>query len=479
MTPDEQARFDAVLQKHNYEVPNDNGGQQDWYSASQALIQKDKPIVTAGFNDPLHRIATGNGGENIEVAKGAAKQAAKDLSMAGAEHAGPVGAAMLDNAPEFKKNIEAFDTEVQPTNDLQKEGARDTIMAESVIPAPGIARAAAPAFDATIDAAKIAKKGISSPIQTTMDVAEAAKQKTGDLYYALRSPNAKDVDSFITNNYTRAVRPSVVGKNTASQIEAANQKAIGAVKTIVENKPNIDIKDIYGESTGRLPETLGEFTQAIEQTKGAIFKQYNALQQAAGEAGTKINLNPVADELTKISESPVIKDLNPELAKYAENRASAFTKRGSYSPEDTQDAIKNLNSSLEAFYKNPAYDTASRASVDAMIVNKLRSGLDDAIESVGTPGYQELKGKYGALKSIEKDVTHRMVVDARKNSKGLLDFSDIASAAEVIKGLSTLHPGSIAAGAVMKGISSYYKFLNNPNTSIKLLFKGVENAARP
>lgn len=296
------------------------------------------------------------------------------------------------------------------------------------------------------------------------------------LYKAITSKSPEQIDAYVAGKFEKGVKPSVAGKNTTSQVGSYQNKVLQAVKTIADNKSNLNLVDEYGEPTGKLPQNLKQFADAIDQTKKQVFSKYDALQKAAGENGAKVELVPISNELRLIQNSPVIEDLHPEVAKYAESKANALEKRGSYTTEQTQDAISNLNKSLEAFYKNPSYETASRASIDAMIANQLRSTLDGVIENsnVSDASYQALKNQYGALRSIEKDVVHRSIVDARKNIKGLIDFSDIATGAEVLKGLATLNPATIATGLTGKAIAAYYKYLNNPNTAIKQLFNQLE-----
>ena len=304
----------------------------------------------------------------------------------------------------------------------------------------------------------------------------AVKDEARQLYQAITTKSPEQVDAFITQKFEKGVRPSGAGKGTSAQLEQYQNKAIGAVKTIVENKPNLKLVNEYGEATGKLPQNLNEFTQAVDQTKAQIYKKYDALQKSAGETGAMVDLVPIAKELDQVAASKVLQDVHPEVVKYAQDRSKAFAKRSAYTTEQAQEAIKIYNDSLQAFYKNPAYDTASKVAIDSLVVNNLRKGLDSTIESTGGAGYQALKNQYGALKSIEKDVVHRAVVDARKNNKSMIDFTDVFTAGDMIHGLATLNPATFGVGVTGKAIAMYYKYLNNPNTAIKQLFNGVEKA---
>lgn len=107
------------------------GQSQAALSQSQSTLDN---IRKTAFQSPLQNIVSAKAGDNVEVAKGALKQGLGQLSMAGAQNAGPVGAAMLENAPGFAKNIRAFNDAVKPTNPLQSQGAMLTGVAETVVP---------------------------------------------------------------------------------------------------------------------------------------------------------------------------------------------------------------------------------------------------------------------------------------------------------------------------------------------------------
>ena len=71
---------------------------------------------------------------------------------------------------------------------------------------------------------------------------------------------------------------------------------------------------------------------------------------------------------------------------------------------------------------------------------------------------------------------HRSIIDARRNNKGLLDFTDVFSGYHIIRGVLTAEPVSVAAGIGSRVISAYYKMLNNPNRIVKNMFSDVETS---
>ena len=308
---------------------------------------------------------------------------------------------------------------------------------------------------------------------------EMAKQGTTQLYNALTTQSPEKFNAYVQEKFTKGVRPTVVGQRTEAQIRKYQDNTVKALETIVKNKDQIKIIDEFGETTGKLPQNLREFNQGIEQGKKLIYNKYNELAKASGEKGGQVNLNSIADELDNIANDPVIKDLDPSVASYASSRAQALRARGMYDVETGQRAIEALNADLQSFYKNPTFKDANAAAVDALIANKLRTGLDDVITSTEGVGYRQLRSQYGALKTIEKDVAHRMIIDARKNYKGLVDYSDIFSAGDVVRGITSLDPGSFVAGIAQKTIASYFKHLNNPNRAIKQLFEAADDFYSP
>lgn len=307
-------------------------------------------------------------------------------------------------------------------------------------------------------------------------VGKEALNVAGDVALMAGKNTEQQVSNIIKTGINKAIRPTVVGKGNAQQIAQYYDKATDAVKNIVANRANLELTDASGNIVkNALPRTLSQFSEAIDQTKKTIFKQYDNLAKQAGEEGAFVSLRPVSKELARMADDQVMNDLYPNVASYINQRAVALAERGAYSAEQAQEAIRLMNKSLEAFYKNPSFETASRASVDAMVVNHLRKGLDDIIEKTTGSGYQELKNSYGSLKTIEKEVAHRAIVDARKNVKGLIDFTDIFTGGELVAGLATMNPAMIARAGVQKGIKEWFKRISSPNYNVNRMFSGVDD----
>lgn len=135
------------------------------------------------FSTPLTRIASGNGADNLDYTKGSIKQAASDISSAGAQNAGPIGKDMLAHAPEFAKNIDAFKTQTIPATPTQAQGARDTATAEFLLPGDAAARGSGIATDAI--------KGAINPPASIIAKRTAELQKLEDSYSTIRKVTTK------------------------------------------------------------------------------------------------------------------------------------------------------------------------------------------------------------------------------------------------------------------------------------------------
>lgn len=281
--------------------------------------------------------------------------------------------------------------------------------------------------------------------------------------------------SHIKNKLTNiGIKPMASGAKTQGQIRTYYNKAQKAVESIIENKSNLSLTNADGIKAPGLPTNLHQFSEAIEQSKQSIFQKFDDLAKEAGEQGASVDLNPIAKELNIIANHTVTVDNAPMTAKYAKDRAVALAERGSYTTVEAQEAIQVLNRSLDSFYKAPSYDTASKAYIDALIVNNMRKSLDDVVENTAGSGYQELKNTYGSLKTIEDSVNKRYLRDATKSTTGLLDLTDIYTGTKIIQGLTTLSPTVLIAGTGGKIIKAIYKIKTDPNRMVKQLFEGAD-----
>lgn len=317
------------------------------------------------------------------------------------------------------------------------------------------------------------QKGQKAIVDATKTGTNLAK----DAVNAVRTPSGSGLDLFIDKNIEKAIRPSFSGKTTPALFKRFKGQARQAVKTIVQNKDILDIQNEFGESTGKLPENLQQFSQAIDQVKKKIFDQYSGMAQKAGESGASVDLTSIADDIMAQVNTKSVKTLFPELVTRTEKIAENLRKSGTFTPKEAQEAIEMMNASLKAFYKNPNPQAAANVVVDAAIASQLRIGLDKAVDGLGG-AYQGLKNEFGALRAIQDDVMKRALVDARKNNKGLADLGDIFAKGDIVNGLLSMQPGMLAGGVAKQTLFSYVKKLNDPNRMVKNMFNVVERASK-
>ena len=285
------------------------------------------------------------------------------------------------------------------------------------------------------------------------------------------------VQADIVSLFQKSIKPTA--KKTLSQGQKYEDDVVKALKTIKSNTDNLNIEDIEGELVSRTPQTLNELAQAVDQTKGLVFNQYDDLARQAGKGGAVVDARPIADEVLRVAENKALQITNPELIKYAEQWAERLRGFGEIDTQTAQEVVKSLNNSLSAFYKNPTYESASKVAIDAGIANNFRKSLDEAIEGATGQEYQSLKRQYGALKAIENDVVRASMRDARKNIKGLLDYTDIFTSGQMLGGILSLNPAMFTKGAVERGFKEWFKMLNDPNRAVGNMFDLLDTSTVP
>lgn len=292
----------------------------------------------------------------------------------------------------------------------------------------------------------------------------------------LLTPSEEAVQKNVISLFNKSIKPTA--KKTLAQGQKYENDTINALKTIKSNANQLNIEDATGEIiSGRAPQTIQEFAQGLDQTKDLVFNQYDSLAKQAGTQGAIIDAKPIAEEVLKVSQNKALQLTNPDVISYAKDWSDRLRAFDILDTETTQEVIKLMNNNLQSFYKNPTYDTASKVAVDAGIANNFRKALDTAIEGATGEQYQFLKNQYSSLKAIENDVIRASMREARKNTKGLLDYSDIFTGGQMVTGIMSLNPAMFTKGAIERGLKEYIKFLNDPNRAVKNIFEKIDTGA--
>lgn len=310
-----------------------------------------------------------------------------------------------------------------------------------------------------------AAAGLAAPVATV--ALKGAVKPITKLAAKVFSPIEKKAEVAITEGIEKGIKPYFSSTAKPGVREAYMERASEAIKTINEYRPKITGED--GIDVVRNPENRRELLEALDQAKGKLFEEYDTIAKQAGEAGAQFDAAPAVSKLQKISQDI---SYNPQIREYAAKLVTEIGELQGQAPKVIQERIKDLNQQLQGFFLGRV--DKMKAQVDASVAQLLREQLDNQIEAVGGQGYQALKNKYGALKTIEKDVARQVAVEARKNVKGLVDFTDIFTGGDLIGGIATMNPALFARGLAGKGIKEYIKFINDPNRYIKNMFKAVE-----
>lgn len=280
-----------------------------------------------------------------------------------------------------------------------------------------------------------------------------------------KMPTGDFIDVTIDQAISKGVKPSM--KPTAAKATEYTTKAREAFKVVNEYKPTF--VDDVGEPIVRNPKNTSELLDAIGQSKSKVFTEYDNLAKETGDAGASISVTPVINRLVEVSGNL---KYNPDIRNYASELVGQMQELQGASPSIIQARIQDLNSSLGALYDGRI--TKAKAQIDASVAAKLREELDSQINRFTGANYQELKNKYGALSTIERDVARQVAVQARKANKGLIDFTDIFTGGDLIMGVLGANPAVIARGLAGRGLKEWMKYLNNPDRYIQKAFEALD-----
>jgi len=340
-------------------------------------------------------------------------------------------------------------------------------------------------FEAVMNLTAILPVGEAKPLVKASGLGKASEvihegvwkfsDEVSDASKTIFTKSEEQLEKSIVSKFEKGVKPLIPGKTTPTQVTKYKSSVVDAVNTINENKGALKFIQDSGEVVaGKTPSSLQQFSESIEQTKKIIFKQYDDLAKQAGGSGNVIDLQGVADDLDTIIGSKSLAISNPQTITYAQQAKENLLKFGSLDTSTTQDVVQQFNQKLKAFYRNPTPEGAGNVTIDAMIANSLRQQADEFITGLTGTEYGSLKAKYGSLKAVERDVVKANLRDARKNTKGLIDFTDIFTGADVVTGMLTMNPATLARGGIMRVLKEYYKYINDPNNIIKKMFQDVE-----
>lgn len=270
--------------------------------------------------------------------------------------------------------------------------------------------------------------------------------------------------------FEKAVQPQFRGsKKTITGRAQYMKDADKAVKTIVANKQNLQLTDEMGDAVkNQLPENLGQFEQAVHQTKREVFTQYSNLAKEHGKL--PVDTQAVSSNIREIGNMKRYA-LSPDVKRTAEKYATYLDDVGELDIVEAEDVLQQLNSELKAFYNGQGTSSEGAALIKHIVANNIRKQLDKTISNASGV-YRGLKRTYGSLAAIEKDVTHRALVEGRKAPEGFFSLSDVFTAGDLARGAAG-DALSAVKGAAQAVAKRRIMTINDKNRMVRKMFQGA------
>lgn len=277
--------------------------------------------------------------------------------------------------------------------------------------------------------------------------------------------------------------PKVRGAfDQALRAESTAQKAVAAAEREVTQAAAQQSRageNVYMSSAANAARRQAE--QKLATARETLAKAREAKGPVVADLSRPwVDLRPIANDLQQFVHDPVVQTLDPGVGRFAQQQARRLAKQEAFSPMEAQNAIKHLNANLKAFYRNPTFDTASRAAVSAMVANRLRAGVDEMITRATGEAYQPLKTAYGSLRAIEKEVAHRAQMWGRQSPGGglvsnLLDISTIGDLSHFLISAKA----SLGTAVAKQAVKRYWQWRRSPDQMVKRMFEQAERLQTP
>lgn len=356
---------------------------------SQAALGQSQSILdkTRIFQSPLQNMASGNAGDNVEVAKGAGKQALKDISLAGAQNAGPVGAQMMKNAPAFAQNVGAFNQAVKPTNHLQSQGAMLTGVTEAAAPvgALGGGGKASPVIGGAIEKTGQALKGFGKQLYQFL-IPRSARDSQLLQAYKAGTPLAERLSIAATGSKSAGPRTlaetsferAIQGTESSMGVQAkkANQSIWKDVISpqLKANKQEVDMDKFFDSVAGDIVRETPELNR-----QGDLLEGLEALREVyKGKKGTM-------EDLQKFKEGWA--EFVPEKFYKGKNIAGSF---GDVKARSADKARQNIYDALGPEVREAYIDYGNLKALEKLGQQAMTGG--------------RLKGGFGGFWSAIKDM---------------------------------------------------------------------------
>jgi hypothetical protein len=279
---------------------------------------------------------------------------------------------------------------------------------------------------------------------------------------AIFSNDPGPIDRALTRQYRQVIKPG----GDASGMAHQDRQIMTAVDSIIDAAKNENVRFTDANDrelpAGKLPSSLKNFVEGIDELSTQVFKEYDGMARAQGAQGVQVPLQPALAKLQEIASE------NPELAGHAEARARKWAEAGQYSPLQMQNVIKSLYKSTQGLA-----ESVGEKDVLAQVLPTLKKTLNDTMGvALQSPQYQGLRNRYSALTSIEDDVANAFRKDLAKRPGGLADkLTDTSAAFAAMHGILSHDPRTMGAAVGVEALKYLRRYLSEPNRAVSSMFR--------
>ena len=297
----------------------------------------------------------------------------------------------------------------------------------------------------------------------------------------------KEAETYIN----KSIKPTVKGKVNQADYDKFVDDTLDVANLMNKNKDLLEYTDdVWEKVTWKMPTNLRETSEALWNLKKKLYDAYNDIAKQAWDKGARVDMNKAYNQLDDLLSDTSQNIANPQTESIVNNFKKQLLQytddAGTISIEDAQKITQDFNQQLKAFFRNPNGNDVSKSAIIAKLNKWTKDAINESIDDVldesidawskSSQYYSQLKQMYGKILNIEDEISKRALVDARKNAKWLSQtVLDALAGWEATDALLTIDPAKLWKAAVMKAISKYYKYVNDPNVQINNLFKLVEN----
>ncbi len=291
---------------------------------------------------------------------------------------------------------------------------------------------------------------------------------------AIAEGDPTKVDQAITRRYRQAIKPGQTGvKMSDKGIAQEDQRIMTVIDQIIGNRKDTTLTDARGAARpeGSVPYTRRQLLEGQGQVMEKMYQEFNDLNRASGALGVRVPLDRAVQHYREFANRAEILADYPEVAADALRRAERLEKIGGYTPEEAQRALKNFNGELQGFYQQKGEASVAKSGMIAPAADIIRETLNDVIEQSAGPGYAAFRQKFGAFRSVQRDLAAAARKDLAQQPDMFSKFADFLSSESFIRAIATMSPEKAATGIGWNLAKRVSQRLNDPNRAVEQLFK--------